>query len=324
MELTVRTETFESYNDIWRTAEGDLPWTCLFNLPFWLETVVTQLGAGGTPHIVSIRQADRLAGVAALSLDGHTARFLGSHEVCDYQDITCAPDQAVPVMQALLTHLDGQGIETIDLRTLRPDSLALSALRTIAPQDCEAGLEADDVTYETALPGDWEAYLMQLKGKQRHEVRRKLRRLEESAPYSFRCTDNNGQLDEDITLFTQLFRRNRSDKASFMDERMAGYFDALMRAAARHGLLRLTFLNVADQPAATVICFDYNGVRYLYNSGYDEQFEPLSVGVLSVVLSIEHAIETGCRHYDFLKGPEIYKKRTGGRLTELYRCRMAL
>ena len=75
---------------------------------------------------------------------------------------------------------------------------------------------------------------------------------------------------------------------------------------------------------ATVLCFDYRGVRYLYNSGYDERFDALSVGVLSKVFSINAAIEAGCRRYDFLKGAEVYKKRIGGHEVPLYRLRVTL
>jgi hypothetical protein len=83
-------------------------------------------------------------------------------------------------------------------------------------------------------------------------------------------------------------------------------------------------LSVDGEATAGVFCFDYKGIRYLYNSGYNERFKPLSVGVLSKVFSIQKAIEAGCRHYDFLRGPEAYKKRIGGHETPLYQCRLEL
>lgn len=257
-------------------------------------------------------------------MDGHTAQFLGNHEVCDYQDVVSVPEKSVPAIEALLTHLSAEGVRQLDLRTLRPDAVVLDALKQLMPAQIEEGLVQDDVTFEAPLPADWEAYLMQLNGKQRHEVRRKVRRLENHGPYAYRLAAEGDGVEGAAEDFIQLFRRNRTDKAHFMSDTMADYFRDLIRALAVEGVLRLYVLDVEKQPVSSVLCFDYNGTRYLYNSGYDEQFDALSVGVLSKIFSIKAGIEMGCRHYDFLKGAEVYKKRIGGTEVPLYRLRMSL
>jgi CelD/BcsL family acetyltransferase involved in cellulose biosynthesis len=282
------------------------------------------LGAPGEPHIAAIYENDRLVGIAPLALEGATAHFLGTHEVCDYQDIVALPGKSEAVTAALIDHLQRQGITQLDLRTLRPDAGVLDALKALCPGRLETALTPDDVTFESELPDTWEGYLQQLNGKQRHEVRRKLRRLETHGPFTCRRIDTVASLDQATSAFVELFRSNRSDKADFMSGNMVDYFYDLIRALAEHGLLRLFFLDVGHAAAASVMCFDYSGVRYLYNSGYDEHYEHLSVGILSKALSIDDAITMGCRKYDFLKGPEIYKKRIGGQELQLYRCRMTL
>jgi len=323
--LSVHIETLDSYADILRRSPVDLYWNCLFALPFWLRAVCDHLGATGDPCIVTVRDGDRIVGIAPLAIEHKTARFLGSHEVCDYQDVVCVPDTGIPAVAAVLEHLAAQGIQELDLRTLRPDATILQALRSLLPEQVEAGTTQEDVTFEADLPGDWEAYLMQLNGKQRHEVRRKVRRLENHGPFAYRrVAENSPALSAAIDTFIDLFRRNRSDKAAFMSDGMAAYFHDLIHGAAGEGLLRLYFLDVGRQPVATVLCFDYRGVRYLYNSGYDERFDALSVGVLSKVFSINAAIDAGCRRYDFLKGAEVYKKRIGGHEVPLYRLRVTL
>ena len=282
------------------------------------------LGAPGEPHIAAVYESERLVGIAPLALEDDTAHFLGTHEVCDYQDIVAAPGKSLAVVEAVLDHLRRQGIAHLDLRTLRPDALVLEALKRLAPRQMAAALSPDDVTFEMTLPDTWEGYLQQLKGKQRHEVRRKLRRLEENGAFAYRMVQDGAALDEAFDTFVTLFRRNRADKADFMSGPMVAYFQDQINALAQRGLLRLSFLEVNAQPAATILCFDYGGVRYLYNSGYDEQFEPLSVGALSNVFTIDNAIAMGCGGYDFLKGPEIYKKRIGGQELGLFRCRLAI
>jgi CelD/BcsL family acetyltransferase involved in cellulose biosynthesis len=185
-------------------------------------------------------------------------------------------------------------------------------------------LSQDDVTYGMDLPSHWEDYLMELGGKQRHEVRRKIRRLQVHGPYAYEMAADNRGLEADIDAFLKLFQLNREDKAAFMDRTMSDYFRDLIQTLAGHGMLRLYLLKIDAIDAATVLCFDYNGVRYLYNSGYDAQYHGLSVGILSKVFSIQTGIDAGCRRYDFLKGSEVYKKRIGGVQTPLYRSRIEL
>lgn len=317
---TVKIISFGEFTELWAQTEEAWRWSCLFVLPFWLENVCRHLRPGVDPYILAVQEDRKPIGCVPLCIDGATAEFLGGHDVCDYQDLICETGRQQQVMESVIAHLADQGVRRLDLRTLRPDGLILAALTSILPPPVENNLVPDEATYETALPDNWEGYLQQLDGKQRHEVRRKLRRLENQARIDYRCIEAIGSADAQAETFITLFRRNRPDKAAFMTGAMETYFRRLIRESAERRLLRLCFLDVNDQPAAGVLCFDYLGTRYLYNSGYDEQFESLSVGVLSKVLSIRNAIESGCRHYDFLKGTEVYKRRIGGRHTPLYRC----
>jgi CelD/BcsL family acetyltransferase involved in cellulose biosynthesis len=321
---TVSVENFQGYAALWRQYRDAWKWPCIFTVPFWLETVCRHLGAPGEPHIAVVCDARVPIGVVPLALEGTTAAFLGDKEVCDYQDLVAAPGMQMQVMETVVGHLGAHGISNLDLRTIRPDAAVLCALRLLAPGRSPVASEQVDVTHETDLPQTWEAFLLQLNAKQRHEVRRKVRRLEKEADFTFRRFDNAGESNRAADTFVTLFRGSRGDKAAFMTGGMVGYFNDLIAILAHHDLLRLYFLEVGGQPAATVLCFDHNGVRYLYNSGYDDKYDHLSVGILSKIFSIQSGIEMGCRHYDFLRGAEIYKKRIGGNEVPLYRCRMEI
>lgn len=324
-QITVNQITMDAYQKLWRDGNAHLDWQCLFVLPFWLDTVCRCLGAPGTPAIFSVSEGPDLIGIAPLALKDKTGYFLGNPEVCDYQDIVSAPGKAEKVIQAVLNHLADMHVRTLDLRTLHPNATALGAIQALADRgNVMMQKMEDDVTYEMTLPDSWETFLLQLNSKQRHEVRRKLRRLDSQADFDFRLAPGQGSIEASAACFIQLFQMNRADKAQFMNPKMADYFRELIRVLTQEEMLRLYFLYVNDQPAATVLCFDYNQVRYLYNSGYDTQYQGLSVGILSKVLSIQKGIEVGCRYYDFLKGAEVYKKRTGGHLVPLFRCKVTL
>jgi CelD/BcsL family acetyltransferase involved in cellulose biosynthesis len=290
-----------------------------------LRTVVQHLGAPGKPLILAAWQGEQLLGVAPLAVAGDSACFLGSPEVCDYQDLIAAPGCETALLAALIDHLVGLGIRRLVLQSLRPESAALQAVHALAADGrLHPELTPDNVSYEAGLPADWEAYLQQLGGKQRHEVRRKLRRLESGGPFTFRLAQANGAVIPAMEDFLDLFGRNRADKAAFMTPVMNAYFRDLTAGLAARHLLRLYTLELQGRPAAAVLCFDHRNVRYLYNSAYDERFEELSVGVLCKLFSIQAAIAMGCRRYDFLKGAEAYKRRIGGAEVPLVRCDAAL
>ena len=307
------------------TPGSGLEWNCLFVMPFWLRAVRRHLDGRGESCIISVHDGSRVIGIAPLCIEGRSARFLGIPDVCDYQDIIVFPGHEMQVMDAVVSHLKGRGIGRMDLRTLRPEAASLSALREMASREyLDVAVEPDGVTFESALPAAWDDYLMQLSKKQRHEVRRKMRRLENHGDFAYRTAGIDEDLDSATGHFLRLFHMNRTDKSAFMDAAMADYFRELIEAAARHGLLRLHILEVADNPAAAVLCFEYGGERYLYNSAYDARYNDLSVGIISKVLSIRSGIEAGCRRYDFLKGAESYKRHLGGKEVPLYRCSVAL
>jgi CelD/BcsL family acetyltransferase involved in cellulose biosynthesis len=225
--------------------------------------------------------------------------------------------------QHLIPYLRQQGISRLDLGVVRADSIIFSDLLPSAKSlNCKVFSEPEDVTMELDLPSTWDEFLKLLTGKERHEIRRKLRRLKEAARVNFRVVESRAEVSEAIDLFLALFKMNRSDKSDFMTEQRASFFRSLAAAMAEARILKLFFLDLDEAPAAAVMCFDYNSTVYLYNNGYDNQYRSLSVGLLSKVLAIQDSIQRGKNKYNFLKGTEAYKHRLGGKPVQLYRCQV--
>ena len=182
----------------------------------------------------------------------------------------------------------------------------------------------EDISYELVLPPSWDSYLSGLAVQQRHEVRRKLRRLQEAGRFAYRIVDAPEAIDAAMDVFLQLFMISRPDKRAFMTVAMEAFFRSLARSMASWGLVRLGFLDIHGAPAAAVMSFQYSGTVYLYNSGFDPRFKHLNAGLLCKVLSIRDSIEGGIKIYDFLKGAEVYKQRLGAAPVPLQRCRVVL
>lgn len=273
--------------------------------------------------LLSVEKGEDLIGIAPLRVQDAEASFIGAPDVCDYLDFVTAPGRGPEFFRALIEELRRQGIRLLDLGPVRPDSAVMGALLPEAKKmGCEALIKREDVSYELALPPTWEEYLRLLKGPERHEIRRKLKRFEEAGRAHFRTVTDPGQTGPAMDTFLRLFEASRADKAAFLTGRRASFFRSLAEETARAGLLRLSILELDGEPAAAVLCFQDRSTVYLYNNGYDSRFGSLSVGFLSKVLSIREAIREGKKKFDFLKGAEAYKRRLGGSPVPLYRCRV--
>jgi CelD/BcsL family acetyltransferase involved in cellulose biosynthesis len=322
--LTVSRESFESLKALRASPDQRLRWGCPFVEPRWLEAW-WRCFAEDEPELLAVRREEEALGVAALRIAGDTARVIGDPEVSDHLDIVTAPGAGAAVLATLRRHLLDRGVRRLDLVRVRPDSTAAAEL---VPAARRLGLAVDfaprDVAMEIDLPGSWDAYLGGLDGKQRHELRRKLRRLGESAGFRLRLAESDGERDAAIRTFLRLFRLNRPEKARFMTARMEQYFSAIAAGLDAEGRLSLFSLDLDGQTAAVVFCFRHAQRICLYNNAYDERFGPLSVGILSKALSIRESIRAGMRVYDLLRGDEAYKHRLGGRPVALYGCRIDL
>ena len=322
---TVTEENFDSVADLWQNSASRLNWDCLFVLPGWLKAWWQTFGRDRTPLLCSVRSEGELIGMAPLMVEGQTARLMGDPDVCDFQDVVVVPGEEKAFFNTLFDHLKTQGIHQLDLETVRLDS---TLYRHLAPaardQQYTVDCQMVDATMVLDLPASWDAYLLQLTGKQRHEVRRKFRRLEEAGRVKLRSVDDISAVSSEMDTFLSLFKQNRTDKARFMTDRMASFFHALAIELASARILRLFFLMLDDTVVAAVMCFDHNETFHLYNNGYDERYHALSVGLLSKLFTLKASIQLGKKRYDFLKGTEVYKHRMGGKRIPLYRCRVSL
>ncbi len=325
MSYTIVEEDLDHLASSWSDWRHRLRWGSVFVLPAWLKAWWEVFGGGAQLYLRTMRQGEELVGLAPLLVRGDTASFIGSADVCDYSDFVLVAGQESNAFSVLLDDLKGNGIRRLDLGPLRPDSTVLTHLVNVARgRGYGVRCQSEEVSLELDLPATWSEYLGMLNNKQRHEVRRKLRRLSELRTAEHECVKVGGEVDERLDVFLHLFSLSGNEKADFMTARMETFFRLLARAMAEIGLLRFGTLKVDRVPAAMTMGFDYNSWHYLYNSAYDPRFGHLSVGLICKALCLKESIKRGMDKWDFLKGGEPYKYQLGGQEVPLYKCRIAL
>jgi CelD/BcsL family acetyltransferase involved in cellulose biosynthesis len=161
------------------------------------------------------------------------------------------------------------------------------------------------------LPGDWEKYIGSIDKKQRHEIRRKMRRAEEYyLPLRWYITQDSSMLDQEMDGFLDLMACD-PNKAKFLTPAMRAQMHLIVQAAHRAGWLQLAFIEVNGEKAAGYLNFDYMNHIWVYNSGLDFRFSELSLGWVLLGYLLEWANEHNRQYFDFMRGDEQYKYRFG-------------
>ncbi len=303
----------------WAALAANRPEPSIFFTPEWLA--IARAHDRGRPLTLAIGAP--VFGIAALSRDDGTLRF-GGGELTDVQDVLAAPGCEEDAARVLARWLAASGSPRIELSYLFEDSPTLP----VAAETLRAagyGVEQNRLVTSPwlPLPEDFESYVASLGKKERHELRRKIRRLETTTRASFRHADDS-ERSAVIDRFFELHRLSRGVKAVFMTPEVERFFRDVADALAPLGRLRLGVLRVGGDDAAVLFGFAYRGVLAAYNAAYDPGLSSLSIGIVSHAWAIRDAIAEGLRTYDLLRGDERYKYDLGARdrfLTQLVAAR---
>ena len=318
-----RLDSFLTLEADWKTLLGQCSHDTIFLTWEW-QRLWWQVCGEGELHLLAIREGDELAGIAPLMRVDGVWGFAGGVEVADFLDVITSPFHARGVAEAVLDYLQQFGGDA-EFRNLRPDSIGATLLLEEARRrGIAATIDQEDVSPRVELPSDWEEYLQSLTKKDRHELRRKMRRLLSSGDVRYVTSNDPATRERDVEDFIRLHRLSAPEKASFMTPLMARFFHALVDEFAPRGWLRLYFLEIDGVRVAAVVLFDYGGEFLLYNSGYDPAHAHLSTGLLLKAFCLRDAIAEGRRVFDFLQGNEPYKYDLGARDVPILRVRLSL
>jgi CelD/BcsL family acetyltransferase involved in cellulose biosynthesis len=252
------------------------------------------------------------------------AIFFGASYHADYATVLAAPADLPQVADALADYLerpDSGDWDVVDLRRLRcGDPTADTFAAHLGAREMDQGwtlnLEREDVcpvvTFEPGKTLD--DYLQTLGKKERHEIRRKVRRAEAIGP--IHLSDSDHPLD-DLEAFIDLHQKRwgvdglfpptvGGEQSRVLFRRLFELFD---QEPGRP--FRLTFLTVGDRRIAAGIHFETDDGYLYYNAGVDPDARELSPGVLMVYAYVRRALEQGKRRMDFLRGDEPYKYEWG-------------
>lgn len=312
----------KEWNELLKESVTHVPFLRYEYLIDWWTT----RGGGEWPDdselaIITAHDDGRLVGIAPFFITNHEDErrmlMLGSIEISDYLDVICRETDLDAFIADLIPYIkntlvDEEGIQSLDLYNLCDGSPTIPILEKTA-DELELKFENKRLQHSPfiPLPGDWEKYLEQLDKKQRHELRRKLRRITEGdVSVRLYITEEPGKLEDDMDDFLDLMAQDPV-KDEFLSPLMREQMKATMRCAFANGCLQLAFLLIGEQKAAGYVSFDFLNRIWVYNSGIDRNYMSYSPGWVLLGYMLKWANEHGREEFDFMRGDEGYKYRFG-------------
>jgi CelD/BcsL family acetyltransferase involved in cellulose biosynthesis len=291
-----------------RLAQQRTP-ASIFLTPEWIAVAREHDSA----EAVTLAVDDPPGGIAALARDADgTLRFAGG-ELTDEQDVVAPSGAERSVATAVARWIAGEAPRRVRLEFVPEDAPTLEAMAAVLG---ERGYRAQRSRLITSprlgLPRDFETYVQSLGKRERHELRRKIRRLENATKTTFRWA-TDAERGAALDRFFALHRHSRGEKADFMTPDVERFFRDIADALAPLGRLRLGVLRAHDEDAAVLFAFAYRGTLALYNAAYDPALASLSIGIVSHAWTIREAIAERFDTYDLLRGDEPYKYDLGGK-----------
>jgi CelD/BcsL family acetyltransferase involved in cellulose biosynthesis len=301
----------------------------IFNTWEW-QTTWWEAYHPGELWVITVRNvAGKLIAIAPWFIDKtpnneRIVRTIGCVDVTDYLDLLvdagCYDEALTALTDFVAAHSDKY--EMINLCNLPQNSAGFRYFAaTLEAHSFQVTLTQQEVCPIINLPTEWEAYFELLDKKQRHELRRKLRRVEAATEnMTWYSVDQSHDLTTEIEKFLHLMSASQVDKAEFLsDDKNIAFFKAITPIALANNWLHMNFLTINGVAVAAYMNFIYGNQVLVYNSGLlPNEYGQLSPGIILLIYNIQWAIDQHFSVFDFLRGSEEYKYRMGAMDTPVY------
>jgi CelD/BcsL family acetyltransferase involved in cellulose biosynthesis len=337
LELLSRLEQFTALRAEWADLLSASAADNLFLTWEWLHTWWTHLGGGRHLAILTIRSDGRLLAIAPLAQQSWRPaalqfipqlELLGSGDVgSDYLDLIVRRGAESTVASLVARELSRRRAVLHLPQLANGHSMAGRLAGRLQHEGWQMRVARTDVCPYIPLVGhSFESYLATLGSSHRYNFRRRVRQLQRSFRMRFDRVTTEAERREALSVLVTLHNNRwmpRGGSTAFYAPELRAFHDDLSRRMLECGWLRMFVLSLDDQPVSALYGFSYHGKFYFYQCGFDLAYARYSTGLVTMGLSIAHAIEEGLAEFDLLHGDERYKflwARTAHPLTglELY------
>jgi CelD/BcsL family acetyltransferase involved in cellulose biosynthesis len=327
VEVVNTEKRFEEIREDWTELLAHSSSNCIFLTWEWLYTWWKHFAEKGRSHqgkklhVLVIRSGGDLIAIAPLASPSttlirlvhiRTLEFLGTGSVgSDYLDIIARRGKEDEAMDILADYFLREQF-VLDLKQLvKNRSLALQlAVRLQQHRWKRSEIHTNICPFIDLAGHTWQSFQAGLGPKHRYNFHRRLKNLYRKFDASFECVVSEDQRSAALVTLVALHNKRMQERGGsdgLHSPELVGFHEELTRLALAQGWLRLFVLTLNDDKVAALYGFMYGKTFYFYQSGFDPRYSPYSVGLVTMGLAIEAAIEDGCEEFDLLHGDEKYK-----------------
>ncbi len=182
-----------------------------FLTPTWNQVWLKHFGKSLNPKVILFRDGEGTLlalGAFSNSIEKEGRRglaLMGSSDVCDYRDLVVASGREEEAFNALARSFAEGPWEYLELDGISEFSPTVQFLPPVMQSlGFQVSQEVQEIGVYLNLPATWDEFLKELNSKDRHELRRKMRRLSEMGDHSY--VTKLDVSDDDVNTFFKLFQ----------------------------------------------------------------------------------------------------------------------
>jgi len=317
-------ESLEELKDAWNELLFSSKQNCIFLTHEWISSWWKCFSEDNSLEILIFKdEKGSLTGIAPFMIKNKILRFIASQEVSDYCDVITHNERREEFHENLLSYFKKNypDVEKIELMNIKSSSPTLSFLPRLAHEHgYSSSCNETEVAPLLELPSSYDDYMASLSKKNRHELQRKLRRMESLEGVKITKIADTKQLQSSLVKFIDLHKEGSPSKEKFWGKK--GMSDFFQEIASRFSLQKWVELNLLfyeDSIMAGLLNFSYSDQILFYNVAFDKDFARYSPGLFLFNHCIKEAISEGKRKADFLRGREKYKYYFGAEDSKIFR-----
>ncbi len=328
-------ESLEGLKDSWNELLFSSEQNCLFFTHEWISSWWKSFSEDNSLEILLFKdEKGNLVGIAPFMTKGGLGEsspynkgkilcFIASQEVSDYCDVIVHNEKREEFYEGVLDYLKANypDVEKIELMNIKASSPTLSFLPRLATgHGYSSSFDETEVAPMLELPSSYEVYLASLSKKNRHELRRKLRRVESLEGVKITKITDTKELRSYLETFIALHKEGSPEKEKFWGKKgMSDFFNEITFRFSLQKWVGLYLLFYEDKVMAALLNLSYSNQVYFYNVAFNKDFARYSPGLFLFNHCIKQAISEGKKKADFLRGREKYKYYFGAEDSKIFR-----
>jgi hypothetical protein len=313
----------------WDRLAGTIPFRCWSWVSHWWRSYGQDADPNLMPSLAVVAvfdEREQPIGFAPFYFDysmlnGRTLRMLGDGKVCsDYQSLLCLNGTEESVAHAVAEFLlnqsntDKEACPTWDLMMLDGVDFEDRPMRILTEymggQGCIIRQRSTVNCWCIDLPPTWDEYVNTLSKSYQRQVRQMEQNYFETGRAKLHVVEHLDDLPQAMDRLVSLHQRRRKtlgEAGCFSSPKFTAFYYSVLPQLLQQGRLKLFSLEIDGQIVAMEMDLAGGGVIYDYQGGIDPDSLKHQPGKLINLSIIRHAIEQGCRAFDFLRGDEPYK-----------------